>query len=139
MGCFSWKCSDSGRSICASGNLGNFSTFPVVMIAPDGRRWVEKDYDGYGRFGGKDIYELVAELNGVPSGSSLDEKRSYGIDCCFRDNPSGEFELAAKLGVVLPKLFENLSAEYDSAGFPRNCEAQGYFYDNDYDDECEEY
>jgi len=52
------------------------------MITPDGRIFTEKNYDGYGEFGGKDFYELLAELNGLVS------DRSAGIDLCFKDNSS---------------------------------------------------
>lgn len=102
-------------------------TFRVYMIAPDGRRWVEEDYEGYGVFGGKDIFELVAELNGMQS-------RSEGIEIIFKDNPCGSFELAAAKGVSVPVITEQ---EYDydyvvsNFGHIKRCPAQGYFYEDE--------
>ena len=36
----------------------------VVMCDDKGNKYVEECYEGYGVFGGKDFYELVAEMNG---------------------------------------------------------------------------
>ena len=80
MGFFSFKTSDTKQSIpnIHSGR----STFTVHMITEDGRVFTENEYDGYGRFGGKDIYELIAELNNLP-GKNIDEKRSAAIDLLY--------------------------------------------------------
>jgi hypothetical protein len=102
------------------------------MITEDGQVFTENNYDGYGNFGGKDFYELVAELNGKVT-------REEGIDLCFKDNPSGDFNGNFKL----PKLVENLNTyvprgdnEYwknyfDSLPHSESCEFQGFFYDDD--------
>jgi hypothetical protein len=95
------------------------------MIAPDGRVFTEKDYDGYGEFEGKDFYDLLCELNGVPA------DRSAGIDFCFKNNPNGD----DTPGVIYPKFVEELEADvvaqYNSLPNPESCEDQGFFYDEE--------
>jgi len=65
MGFFSWKTQDTGRSI--ANKYSNRSTFSVRMTDNSGNEWIEDDYEGYGEFGGKDFYELLAEMNGKES------------------------------------------------------------------------
>ena len=99
------------------------------MITPDGRVFTERDYEGYGEFGGKDFYELLAELNGLGS------DRSAGIDLCYKGNRSGD----DTPGVIYPKLVEELSwdveGQYANLPNPTSCGDQGFFYsDEDEDD-----
>jgi len=63
MGFFSWKTSDTNRSI--ANVYSGRSVFVVYMITRDGKHWEEDAYEGYGIFGGKDYYELLAEINGM--------------------------------------------------------------------------
>jgi hypothetical protein len=102
------------------------------MITPDGRVFTEKSYDGYGEFGGKDFYELLAELNGKPS------DRMEGIDLCFKGNSRGD----DTPGVIYPKLVANLGkdvvAQYNSLPNPESCRDQGFFY-SDEEDEDEDF
>lgn len=118
MGLFSWITSDTKQSI----RVDKEKT--VFMIAPDGRYWEEKCYEGYGEFGGKDIYELIAELNGEKS------DRSIGIRLIFKDNPSGDFEKANLLGVKVPKLSSQLT-DYENLEHSKNCPNQGFFFDEE--------
>ena len=99
MGFFSWKTCDTNRSI--ANNSSSRITFDVHMITPDGRVFTERDYDGYGEFGGKDFYELLSELNGH------DSDRSTGIQISFRNNPGGD----DTTGVIYPKLVEFLEKD----------------------------
>lgn len=131
MGFFSWKTSDTEKSIPSI--FSGKETFTVYMATEDGRVWVEDQYEGYGVFGGKDIYELIAEMNGKTN-------RNEGIGLVFENNPSGEFK--NKTNLKLPYLFEK---EYNTANaedfrmefcLPRNCEFQGYFYEEYDDDDC---
>lgn len=62
MGFFSFKTSDTNRSI--ANHYSKRKTFNVVMQDDKGNVWYENDYEGYGVFGGKDIYELISEMNG---------------------------------------------------------------------------
>jgi hypothetical protein len=102
------------------------------MIAPDGRAYYEPDYEGYGQFGGKDFYELLAEINGFGS------DRQVGIDLAFRENPNGD----NTPGVKYPKFVEELEkdhiAQYNSLPNPESCEAQGYFYGDELEEDEEE-
>ena len=65
MGFFSWHTNDTDRSI--ANKYSGRTTFNVYMRDNKGNVWVESDYEGYGRFGGKDYYELLAEMNGLGS------------------------------------------------------------------------
>lgn len=99
------------------------------MITPDGRVFTEERYEGYGEFGGKDFYELLAELNGLPP------DRIAGIGLSFKDNPGGD----NTPGVIYPKFVQDLKedviSQYSSLPNPRRCPDQGYFY---YEEEDEE-
>lgn len=77
MGFFSWLTSDTNRSIANS--YSTRATFPVYMITEDKQVFTEKDYDGYGVFGGKDIYVLIAEMNGY-KGKTDEETRQLAFD-----------------------------------------------------------
>ena len=82
MGFFSWNTSDTKRSIANSYSCRD--TFTVHMITEDGRVFTEDDYEGYGVFGGKDIYELIAEMNGLCLDGDIDQKREAAIDLLFK-------------------------------------------------------
>ena len=120
MGFFSWKTCDTNRSI--ANVYSDELTFDVYMITPDGRVFHETYYDGYGVVGGKDFYELLAELNGKES------DRMVGIDIAFNGNGTGD----DTPGVIYPKLVEHISedvvAQYKRLPNPFGCEYQGYFY-----------
>lgn len=58
MGVFSWFCQDTGARIV------NDRPMHVVMCDDKGNQYIEECYEGYGVFGGKDLYELLAEMNG---------------------------------------------------------------------------
>ena len=111
MGFFSWKTQDTNRSI--PNNYSSKPTFPVTMTDNKGNKWTEDNYEGYGEFGGKDFYELLAEMN--DKGSNREE----GIDLYFGDEP-----------FISPNLHENPNAEWVNR-VPDECEHQGYFYDED--------
>ena len=137
MGFFSWKTQDTDNSI--ANQYSNRKTFRVQMLDNKGNVWTEDTYEGYGRFGGKDFYELLAEMNGFESevyeiGTEqyTDEAIGFGISLAFKDNPNG---IATK-GVFYPNLIEQADGWFYNESGPDNCEYQGYFYDEtDYDDE----
>jgi hypothetical protein len=63
MGFYSWKTLDTNKSI--SNIYSSKGALPVVMVNPlTGEMFEETSYEGYGEFGGKDYYELLAEING---------------------------------------------------------------------------
>ncbi len=77
MGQFSWFTQDTNHRIVSGEN------HRVVMTDDKGNQYVEECYEGYGVFGGKDYYELLAEMNG------LGADRSKGISLAFKDSPAG--------------------------------------------------
>jgi len=128
MGFFSWNTCDTKESIANQHSIR--PTFTVHMITPDGRVFTEKSYDGYGEFGGKDFYELLAELNRLPS------DRSAGINLCFKDNPNGDNTLGVIYPKFVTKLENDVKAQYASLPNPESCGDQGFFYpDEDGDEE----
>jgi len=121
MGFFSWHTQDTGRSI--ANQFSNEPTFVVFMLDNKGNSWVEDNYEGYGVFGGKDFYELLAEMNGLGS------DRQLGIDLAFSDKP-----------YISPNLVESKVRWDYIEEEPENCPHQGYFYpEDDIDDEDEDY
>jgi len=117
MGFFSWKTQDTDRSIANS--YSGRETFTVYMTDDKGNKWKEDNYEGYGVFGGKDYYELLAEMNGKAG-------RYDGISLAY----SGE-------QIKYPNLSEAEDWPYIEIG-PEICPDQGYFYDDGEEEECEE-
>jgi len=78
MGFFSWKTQDTKRSI--ANIYSNHYAVEVTMTDNKGNKWLEKNYEGYGVFGGKDYYQLLAEMNKPKKCTGdLDADRSIGI------------------------------------------------------------
>ena len=119
MGYFSWITQDSDRSI--PNRSSNKRTFPVYMIDDKGNKWKETDYEGYGEFGGKDYFQLLAEMNGIATGD-LESDRSAGIDLAFTNNPEGD-----NPDCLFPNLVENQARKWINQS-PKSCEFQGFFY-----------
>lgn len=112
MGFFSWKTQDTNRSI--SNRYSKLPTFPVVMLDNKGNEWIEENYEGYGSFGGKDFFELLAQMNGKTT-------REEGISLYFGESPC-----------ISPNLIEKVNLEdyvwVDES--PERCPDQGYFYED---------
>ena len=109
------------------------------MFDDKGNKWLERKYDGYGEFGGKDYYELLAEMNGVVERDKVqlqgeaytDYMRGKGIELAFKDNGSGDHTD----NVLYPNLVEMANGwTYQSIG-PESCESQGFFYDDETDED----
>jgi hypothetical protein len=90
-GQFSWMTHDSNTQIGSEKE----NTISVTMFDDKGNKWSEDKYDGYGEFGGKDYYELLAQMNGVE-----DADRQDGIDIAF-----GKKKVKGK--VLFPALIED--------------------------------
>ena len=73
-GQFSWMTQDTNTQIGSERE----NTIAVYMFSNKGEKWEEKRYKGYGEFGGKDYYELLAQMNGVENANRQD-----GIDIAF--------------------------------------------------------
>jgi hypothetical protein len=115
MGFFSFKTQDTNKSI--ANQYSNITPFTVYMTDNQGNIWKEDNYEGYGEFGGKDYYELLAEMNGLGS------DRDAGIDLVYSGNP-----------FISPNLSESPNWEWVEE-VPEDCEFQGYFYGLGFDGE----
>tara|TARA_R110001583_G_scaffold52147_7_gene162204 strand:- start:1338 stop:1943 length:606 start_codon:yes stop_codon:yes gene_type:complete len=97
MGFFSFKTCDDDESIPSSyvGTHKN-KLKKVYLLQPDGEKPVEEaNYEGYGVFGGVDVYEWLARQNisDIPEDADIEEVRLMGI---YLDS----LELFAKGNVV---------------------------------------
>lgn len=127
MGFFSWITQDTNRSICNT--YSGFGLFNVIMMDNKGNKWVEDNYEGYGVFGGKDYYELLAEMNGVVERDKVqlqgeeytDYMRGKGIDLAFKKHQKD---------VIYPNLVESENWVWRNTE-PVSCPDQGYFYAHD--------
>ncbi len=124
MGLFSFKTTDTGESI--PNIYSNRETFEVVMIDNTGHWWSEWNYEGYGMFGGKDIYELIAEMNGKTT-------REEGIDLFFSQR-EGKIDK-----ILTPNLYRYGFTYYEDLRNAKekwkdvtleDCDYQGYFYED---------
>lgn len=114
MGFFSWITQDTDKSI--PNIYSGRDIFRVVMHDNKGNKWIEDLYDGYCEFGGKDFYELLAEMNGKTT-------REEGVDIAFSGEP-----------YISPNLTETLNWDWINSE-PKICPDQGYFYtDNEEED-----
>jgi hypothetical protein len=124
MGFFSWKTADTKKSIynIYSGK----EVIPVHVLCPDGGVISEDAYTGYGKFGGYDVYALLARWN-IPEqckdkqGNWLtdDEIRVLGIRM---DSPSNNLKYRIKI-------VEDKTLSYADVEASENCPYQGYFSD----------
>ena len=113
MGFFSWKTNDTNKSI--ANTYSNRPTFTVYMHDNKGNTYKEDNYEGYGVFGDKDFYVLLAEMNGIEGDDYT--KRKKGIDLCFSNKP-----------YLSPNLTEDPEWQWRNE-VPDDCREQGYFYD----------
>ena len=134
MGFFSWKTCDTGESIFNI--FSDRETVSVAMVDDKGNVYIEDEYEGYGMFGGKDYYQLVAEMN-VPDKCTGDvgHDRSLGIKIVFDYDESGDINHMDKLKVKVPILvckdLLDYTKDYKQLWLntqpPVTCEYQGYF------------
>ena len=100
-GQFSWMTQDTGQQIGSQDE----NTIPVYMFDDKGKYYYENRYDGYGEFGGKDYYDLVAEMNGYTVddakelGGMFNNLRGIGVKLAF-----GELEPKNGGPVLFPAL-----------------------------------
>lgn len=136
MGFFSWYTQDTNEPIYNVWQ-SHSEVINVNMVNPlTGECFKEESYDGYGVFGGKDFYVLLAEINREKivddfDWSDGDKVRSAGIALAFSKSASGESE-----GVLYPILVENeeMWKNYINC-IPSGHEGQGYWNNESYEDE----
>jgi hypothetical protein len=109
------------------------NTIAVTMFDDKGGKWLERKYDGYGVFGGKDYYELLAQMNGIEDGDRQD-----GIDIAF-----GKKKVNGK--VLFPALIEDPKhfnyKKHDFTEQPQDDPNQSWYMEpeEDDDDDYDEY
>jgi len=136
-GQFSWMTQDTRQQIGSEQE----NTLPFVYMHDDkGNKWLEKNYEGYGEFGGKDYYELLDQMNGGIG------DREEGIRKAF-DAPAvanGEIKFPAlTVSATLPSGHDfTQEAEHDPNQSwyqePEEDEENDDYYSNEYGDEDEE-
>ena len=109
MGVFSFMTTDTRESVPNIYN-DDRETFTVYLKDNKGNVWKESAYEGYGDFGGKDIYELLAEMNGF-------EGRDKGIEIFFKPIRRMKY----------PNLVVDKSREWEDKWL-LDCPDQGHFY-----------
>jgi len=99
MGFFSWIAQDTNKPIYIDGyQKPGYEQRNYYMWNNKGNYWKEPSYEGYGMFGGKDYYVLLAEMNRVYDEDITDErKREDGIRIEFSSNHDG---------IIFPNLTE---------------------------------
>lgn len=82
MGQFSWITSNTKQRIIIDGCM------PVALVDKHNKLYKQDNYQGYGRFGGKDAYELLAEMN-APEKCTGETRhdRLVGIDLQYSGEP----------------------------------------------------
>lgn len=91
MGQFSWITQDTHEAIRESYGCHDIEKTTAYMHDDKGNVWDEFYYNGYGVFGGKDFYQLLAEMNNAEGlNGNVENDRRIGIDLAFDDNPDGE-------------------------------------------------
>ncbi len=119
MGYFSWRCAVTGKSIaCVASTRG---PVPCVVVCPDDTAIREDCYDGYGDFGGYDIYELVAQWHGQAG-------RDAGLGIAFSEEGPPEYP------IKIVALSAYTGQRYDELNPSEPCEYQGFFYPAEYRD-----
>lgn len=81
MGQFSWFTQDTNEEI--RNNIKGYYA-QAYMHDNKGNIWEELEYDGYGEFGGKDYFQLLAEMNNCEGlTGNVDNDREIGINLCY--------------------------------------------------------
>ena len=133
MGFFSWKCCVSNLSI-ASNHTNLPEQYSDCYLVTPNKTYHEPSYEGYGKFDGVDIYELLGRekakngvLSHIPEGfenPTSDYYRSFGIDIYY--GKTAPFEIK----IILASEYTGQS--YDELEESERCPYQGYFYDDEY-------
>lgn len=98
MGFFSWTTADTNESV--SNTFAERPTRTVYLLQPNGEQPIrERNYEGYGVFGGIDVHDWLAERNAESLGLDVNEmdieaRRMVGIalsvGTCLKDERTGD-------------------------------------------------
>lgn len=134
-GQFSWMTQDTGQQIGSERE----NTIDVWMYDNQGNSWYEKNYQGYGEFGGMDYYELLARMNGYSEEDlenykgSFKEMRQLGIDLAFKKLKTKD----KGKKVLFPALVADGRYNWKRHDFTREAESdpnQSWYQEPEYDD-----
>lgn len=117
MGQFSWITQDTFESIRNNGGESASSARKRKAYMHDnkGNVWEEKDYEGYGVFGGKDFFQLVAEMNNLEGlTGEVDKDRDKGIELVYSEKP-----------YISPNLTRRKDWKWENKA-PQDCPNQGW-------------
>jgi hypothetical protein len=137
-GQFGWMTQDTGEQIPSWRNT------KVCMFDNDGNKWTEHSYQGYGVFGGKDYFDLLAEMNGYDKDDvgklknefdrPIDTLRQIGIEVAY-----GKLEPRNSKPVLFPALVKNADYNWKQHDFSKEAQSdpdQSWEPDEtEYDDE----
>ena len=130
-GQFSWFTQDSEEQIGSERE----NTIDVWMYDNEGNSWYEKEYAGYGEFGGMDYYELLAKMNGYSEEDLRkgQEMRNLGIDLAFKKLKTKD----KGRKVLFPALVANGKYNWKRHDFTEEAESdpnQSWYQEPEYDD-----
>jgi hypothetical protein len=84
MGQFSWITQDTRETIRERYGCSDTSLTTAYMHDNKGNVWEEHNYEGYGVFGGKDYYQLLAEMSRPDQVTGdVEHDRTLGIELAF--------------------------------------------------------
>lgn len=110
MGFFSWETNDTKKSIPSCHSVR--PVVPVYLIDNQGNSWFEPAYEGYGVFAGMRYYDLLAQMN---------DYQGDGLDLAYENH-------IKQKDILHPNLVEDPKAKWVNKP-PKDCPAQGYFYE----------
>ena len=88
MGQFSWITQDTDEAIRECYGCDDEDLTTAYLHDDKGNVWEETKYEGYGVFGGKDFYQLIAEMNNLEGlTGDVNNDRSLGIELAFSKKP----------------------------------------------------
>ena len=122
MGQFSWLDCKTGEQV-----LDNVERDVYLLVPKDfgGGHIVEHLYDGYGRFGRRDVYGLVAQWNKPEMCTGNDEEdRLVGIDIACYDEQNAALRYPIKIT-------HDPDAVYEECNPSPNDPNQGWLYEDD--------
>ena len=119
MGFFSWKTIEN-KSI--SNAFSSIGAFKVYMLDNKNKQYMERAYQGYGEFGGKDFFILTYEMN---TGKKVDTNSDKEMNIA-RDKGLKIFE-SDDNNAIFPIFTTDKHRKWENKK-PQLCDLQGYFY-----------